>query len=115
MSPPAPARGEIWLADLNPTRGHEQAGHRPFLVVSTDAFNDGPAGLVIGLPLTSRLRAVPTHVRVVPPAEGLRVESAALCEAIRSIARERLVERWGAVGADVMRSVADALRILMEL
>jgi mRNA interferase MazF len=115
VSAPAPARGEVWLADLNPTRGHEQAGQRPFLVVSTDAFNEGPAGLVIGLPLTSRLRAVPTHVRVAPPGGGLSVESAALCEAIRSIARERLVERWGRVGGDVMRSIEDALRILLEL
>jgi mRNA interferase MazF len=35
----APARGEVWLADLNPTWGHEQAGRRPVLVVSDDLFN----------------------------------------------------------------------------
>jgi len=42
-----PARGEIWLVDLNPTRGHEQAGKRPALVVSVDLFNFGPAELVV--------------------------------------------------------------------
>ena len=40
-----PVRGEVWLADLNPTRGHEQARRRPVLVVSDDLFNRGPAGL----------------------------------------------------------------------
>jgi mRNA interferase MazF len=50
--PPLPNRGEIWLADLNPTRGHEQAGARPVLIISTDPFNYGPAGLVFVLPLT---------------------------------------------------------------
>ena len=44
--PTLPNRGEIWLADLNPTRGHEQAGARPVLIISTNAFNHGPAGLV---------------------------------------------------------------------
>src|SRR5438128_11466126 len=49
----APIRGEVWLIDLNPVRGHEQAGRRPALVVSDDLFNQGPAGLVIVLPITS--------------------------------------------------------------
>jgi len=40
----------MWLADLDPTRGHEQAGRRPVLVVSDDIFNRGPADLVIILP-----------------------------------------------------------------
>ncbi len=44
----APGRGEVWLADLNPTRGHEQAGRRPVLVVSEDLFNRGPAGVQAG-------------------------------------------------------------------
>lgn len=60
MNPPA--RGEVWLADLNPTRGHEQAGRRPVLVVSEDLFNRGPAGLAIVLPMTSTVRDVPSHV-----------------------------------------------------
>jgi mRNA interferase MazF len=42
-----PRRGEIWLADLRPTHGREQAGRRPVLVLSVDSFNSGPADLVI--------------------------------------------------------------------
>ena len=55
----SPARGEVWLADLNPVRGHEQAGRRPVLVVSEDLFNQGPAGLAVVLPLTSTFVASP--------------------------------------------------------
>ena len=36
MSPPS--RGESWLADLDSTRGHEQAGRRPILIVSEDGL-----------------------------------------------------------------------------
>ncbi|WP_298172144.1 type II toxin-antitoxin system PemK/MazF family toxin [Acidithiobacillus sp.] len=45
-----PRRGEIWQADLNPTVGREQQGHRPMVVVSTEAFNR--SGLVLVCPVT---------------------------------------------------------------
>ncbi|MFQ5652369.1 MAG: type II toxin-antitoxin system PemK/MazF family toxin [bacterium] len=88
MTPGVPARGDIWLADLNPTRGHEQAGRRPVLVISEDMFNRGPAGLIIILPVTSTHRGIPSHVPVTPPEGGLRTASVILCEAVRSIAKE---------------------------
>ena len=110
-----PARGEVWLAELNPTRGREQAARRPVLVVSEDLFNRGPAGLVIVLPMTSTIRGVPSHVAVSPPEGGLKNASAILCEAVRSISRDRLVERWGGVGVRTMAQVEDRLRILLRL
>ena len=39
-----PERGDIWLADLDPTRGREQAGRRPVFIVSVGAFNQSKAG-----------------------------------------------------------------------
>ena len=110
-----PARGEVWLVDLDPTRGREQAGRRPVLVVSDDLFNAGPADLVIVLPITSTLRPVPSHVRLPPPEGGLKTESAVLCEAIRSISKDRLVRRWGAISTDRMKRIEDVLRILLRL
>ena len=110
-----PARGEVWLADLNPTRGHEQAGRRPVLVVSEDLFNRGPAGLVIVLPMTSTVRPVPSHVPVDPPEGGVPIRSAMLCEAVRSISVERLVERWGTVERRTLAAIEDRLRILLRL
>jgi mRNA interferase MazF len=111
----APARGEVWLADLSPTRGHEQAGRRPVLVVSEDLFNRGPAGLVIVLPMTSTIRSVPSHVPVSPPEGGVKVPTTILCDAVRSVSVERLVERRGTVERQTMASVEDRLRILLRL
>ncbi|WP_341275520.1 type II toxin-antitoxin system PemK/MazF family toxin [Microcystis flos-aquae] len=58
-------RGEIWLADLNPVRGHEQAGKRPCLVISADLFNQGASGLVVVLPVTSKDKGIPFHLKMV--------------------------------------------------
>src|SRR3954468_12658295 len=102
-----PTRGEIWLVDLNPTRGHEQAGRRPALVISEDLFNAGPAGLVVVLPITSTVRPIPAHIPIVPPEGGRKNRSAVLCDAIRSVSVQRLVTRWGAVGTNTMGQVED--------
>lgn len=101
--------------DLNPTRGHEQAGKRPALVVSTDAFNQSRVGLAVVLPLTTTERGIPLHVPVMPPEGGVRRQSYVKCEDIRSIAVERLVEYWGAITQDTLALVEDRLRILLEL
>jgi mRNA interferase MazF len=111
----APARGEVWLADLNPTPGHEQAGRRPVLVVSEDLFNGGPAGLAIVLPMTSTVCDIPSQVPVAPPEGGVTNRSAILCEGIRSVSVERLVVRWGAVNRGTMIAIEDRLRILLRL
>lgn len=110
-----PHRGEIWLADLEPVRGHEQGGRRPVLVVSVDVFNQGPAGLAIVIPLTSRDRGIKSHVRVAPPEGGLRTSSVIQCEAIRSLSSDRLVQAWGRVSPEAMQQVEDWLRTLLQL
>jgi mRNA interferase MazF len=45
----------------------------------------------------------------------MKVESDILCEAIRSISKDRLVVRWGTVSPNLLETVADRLRILMRL
>jgi mRNA interferase MazF len=105
----------VWLVDLDPARGHEQAGTRPALVVSADLFNQGPAGLVIVLPITSVAKSMRSHVSVEPPEGGLKTTSYAKCEDVRSISAERLRRRWGQVSARTMAAVEDVLRMLMEL
>ena len=115
MSLPRPSRGEIWFLNLDPTQGREQAGSRPALVISVDAFNQGPADLVVVLPVTSVAKGVPFHVPVPPPEDGVRQPSFIKCEDVRSVSRSRLRERWGTVGAQTMTAVEDRLRILMGL
>ena len=115
MSVPKPSRGEIWFLNLDPTRDREQAGSRPALVISVDAFNHGPADLVVVLPVTSKAKGIPFHVPVAPPEGGIRQSSFIKCEDVRSVSRSRLRERWGTVTSDTMAAVEDRLQILMGL
>jgi len=109
-----PLRGEIWYAILNPTKGHEQAGRRPVLILSADEFNRGPADLVIVVPLTSTDRKLPLHVAVTPPEAGLRNRSVAMTEAIRSISKSRLGRRLGVVKPATLAAIEQRLRILLD-
>lgn len=112
---PEPSRGEVWLVDLSPTKGHEQSGRRPGLVVSVDLFNHGQAGLVVMLPISTVAKGVPFHVQVNPPEGGLKQRSFVKCEDVRSVAKERLLRRAGAVSPHTMDAVEDRLRILLNL
>ena len=113
MSTTSPARGEVWMVDFDPTKGHEQAGRRPALVISVDAFNSGPAELVIVLPITSKSKGVRSHVEVNPPEAGLTVKSFIKCEDVRSVAKERLSRRRGHVSPQTMAAVEYRVRILL--
>ena len=115
MSERQAARGEIWDLDFNPTRGREQAGHRPALIVSVELFNRGPAGLVVAIPLTRTERHIRWHVRVEPPEGGLTDVSHIKCEDVRSVSKQRLTRYRGRVTSRTMREVEDRMRILMGL
>src|SRR5947209_20597997 len=90
-------RGDVWFVDLDPTRGHEQAGRRPALVVSVDKFNHGPADLVVILPLTTKANGISFNVEIDPPVGGLKQKSFAKCDDIRSISKQRLLGGWGSL------------------
>lgn len=111
----APLRGEVWIVDLSPVRGREQAGRRPALVVSVDMFNRGPAELVVVLPITTKEKGVPLHVRIDPPEGGVKETSFIKCEDIRSISTQRLAVRLGIVSARTMALVEDRVRVLLGL
>jgi mRNA interferase MazF len=110
-----PFRGEIWDADLDPTRGHEQGGRRPVLVISIDSFNKGPAKLISVVPLTRRERGLLMHVKISPPEGGLPNHSFAMCENLRAIALERFGRRWGSISEQILRAVEGRVRILLGL
>jgi len=108
-------RGTVWLVDFNPTRGREQRGVRPAVIMSNSFFNNGPAQLVYVIPFTRTIRGIPTHVRVEPPEGGLREPSVAMCEAMRSVSTDRLIEHFGALSDDTMAEIEDRLAILLDL
>jgi len=112
----SPRRGEVWLAQLSPIVGHEQGGARPVLVVSTDAYNAGPAGLVVVVPITSRHKhSIPMHLPVEPPEGGLKRPSVLLCDAVRSVSTGRLQAAWGRVSEATLAAVTDRLAALLDL
>lgn len=108
-------RGDVWMLDLNPTRGHEQAGIRPVIVVSANELNQSPAGLVVVVPITSRHKGIRSHVRIDPPEAGLDLVSYAKCEDVRSVSTQRLVRRLGAVSESTLSQVEAILRIILGL
>ena len=110
-----PSRGEIWLANLNPVRGREQAGFRPCLVISVDQFNHGPAELVIVVPITSKNKSIPLHVEISGKETGLDLKSYIKSEDIRSISRDRLEKRIGRVSEEVMCQVLELIKILLNI
>jgi mRNA interferase MazF len=96
-APRTPGTGDIWLARLDPTEGNEQAGTRPVLVVSGPRYNRLQARLRVILPLTTRDRNLPFHIRLEPPTGGVRAESFVITEQPRTIATSRFLEYWGTV------------------
>ncbi len=106
-------RGDIWLVDLNPVRGHEQAGVRPVVVISADVFNQGPSGLVIGIPLTSVNKRIRLHCLIKSDESGLPQDSYAKPEDIRSISYDRLFKKIGFV-ADIS-VLEEKLKILLSI
>src|SRR5260370_16902651 len=90
MSNAEPSRGDVWDLSLDPTRGHEQAGVRPALVVSVDIFNEGLAELVVVIPITRTQRRVRWHVQANPPNGGLVSPSFIHCETQDTVSTLRL-------------------------
>jgi mRNA interferase MazF len=83
--------------------------------LSVDQFNHGPAELVVVIPITSKAKGIPFHVSVNPPEGGLTQLSFIKCEDMRSISKERLIQRFGAVTDQTMGEVEDRERILLGL
>jgi mRNA interferase MazF len=115
MSVVQPFRGDIWDTNFDPTVGREQAGTRPALVISVNGFNDGPAELVVAIPLTRTERKIRWHVRIAPPEGGLMAESFVQCENVRAISKTRLKRHRGRVTLLTLQQVEDRLQILLGL
>lgn len=106
-------RGEVWLVDLNPVIGHEQAGTRPALVVSDDLFNHSLAEMVIVVPITSKYKGIPTHVEL--DSDFLPRKSYLKTEDIRAISSKRLIKKLGNVDETIMALVLERIKLLLGL
>ena len=111
----SPKRGEVWAINFDPTQGREQAGTRPALIVSDNALNSSPRGLVVVCPITGTDRSIPTHVPVEPPEGGLVKSSVVMVEQLRSVSTSRLGRRLGEATPETMGSVNQVLGFVLGL
>ena len=74
-----PGRGDLVWLNFTPRAGHEQAGHRPALVLSPAPYND-KTGLMLCCPITSQVKGYPFEVRL---PEGFRVKGAILADQVK--------------------------------
>ena len=113
--PRRPRRGDVWWVDLDPVRGHEQAGTRPVVVVSADGFDTRRWGMALVCPITRRARPNRLHVTIDPPEGGLRTTSFVLCEQVRAVSIERFEDHSGMVSLRSLSLILDTLRELFDL
>ena len=107
-------RGDIYYADLNPVIGSEQGDTRPVLIVQNNLGNLHSPTVVV-VPLTSSKKAfLPTHVKI-SRTGGLRFDSTALAEQVRTLDRSRLDGYIGRIDRDTQAVVDSALSVSLGL
>lgn len=111
-------RGQIYLVDLNPTVGREQAGRRPVLVVSANAINQQPlvVTVIAGIDAGHTLREYRTNIRVSPEESGLPKETVFLAFQLRSLDPSRFPSHVvGMLSPARMMLVDEALHLVLGL
>lgn len=76
-----PKQGDIVFLDFNPTKGYEQTGYRPAIIISNNVFNKNTK-MAILCPITSNEKEFPTHYLL---KDTKKIKGSVLCEHIRSI------------------------------
>lgn len=101
-------RGDILWADLDPVRGHEQAGRRPILVLSHDVFNER-SGTVIAVALTSQEPRVGYPLALEVRSVALPKRSWVKISQIRTLSTERLGGCLGHLSPEELNLVIEGL------
>ena len=100
----------VWL-EFDPQAGHEQAGHRPALVISPAAYN-GKSGLMVCCPISTKIKGNPFEV--LTQVDG--VDCAVLSDQVKSLDwKIRRAKRKAVVNADVMRHVRAKIKALLQI
>ncbi len=109
-------RGEIWLADLNPTRGSEQAGIRPIIIFQSDLLNKFTT-TVLAIPLTTNLKraTLPSCVFIPQKEGGLTSDSVALCHQLRVLDKMRLQRKLEKLSQQTLSTVEKRMLFTMGI
>jgi len=101
-------RGEIRWADLNPTRGREQAGLRPVLILSHDVFNER-SGTVIAVAITGQSQRAGFPLTLELKTVGMRKQSWVKISQIRTLSVERIGKIIGRASQEELAQVIEGL------
>ncbi|MBI1961520.1 MAG: type II toxin-antitoxin system PemK/MazF family toxin [Parcubacteria group bacterium] len=103
-------QGDIALANLNPTRGHEQAGFRPVLIMQANILNKHLSTVIIA-PITTNLGAQGklTTYLLAKDASGLDYDSVVLVHQIRALDKQRLEKKIASIPRDEFQKIREKL------
>jgi len=101
-------RGEIYWADSNPVRGHEQAGHRPVVIISHDVFNER-SGTVIAMAITSQPQKAGFPLTYELTSGDLPKQSWVKMSQVRTLSVSRLGDRIGQVDPEDIGRLIEGL------
>jgi mRNA interferase MazF len=98
-------RGEIWLVNLDPTQGSEQAGTRPVIIYQNETISKYTV-TIISIPLTTNLKraALPTCV-LIPKNGSLKNDSIALCHQMRVLDKTRFIHKIGDLNKNTLEAI----------
>jgi mRNA interferase MazF len=105
---------DIWLADLNPSRGTEHGKTRPVVVIQTDLLNDTHLSTLI-CPITSNVQKDIDILRVHLKKNQLEKLSDILVDQIRAIDNKRLISRLGELTMEQRKKLKENLRIVLDI
>lgn len=108
----------IFWADLEPTKGSEQAGTRPVLVISAEEVNQAlPIVTILSITSIKPGRKVyPIEVLLSSRVTGLPKDSIAMAHQIRAIAKERLGEKCGSIKSEeIKEQIKIAVKTYLDL
>jgi mRNA interferase MazF len=106
-------RGEIRWADLNPTKGREQSGIRPVLILSHDVFNER-SGTVIAIAITSQPQKAGFPLTLELKTGDLPKRSWVKISQIRTLSTERIGELIGKISQEEMVQVIEGLNEIID-
>ena len=109
-------RGDVYFVDHAPTKGSEQSGRRPVLVIQNDTGNEYAPTVIIAPLTTKRFSKVyPTNVHIQKGTAGLKEHSVVLLSQIRTVDKMRLDRRVGRLPEPLMAQVDEAIKISLGL
>ncbi len=110
-------QSEIWLIDLDPTKGAEIQKKRPAVIVNDDVLGKLPLKVIV--PITDwkdRYDIAPWMVKIEPNAtNGLSKTSSADCFQIRSLSQERLIKKLGSIDTGTLDDIKEALKKVLSM